>query len=56
MSDKLKKAEEFKNRNANEKKVEERTVDGKTEYLDDVSNTWVSKGELKKLSKKRQTE
>jgi len=42
------KAEEFKKANAAETKVEERTVDGKTEYLDEATKEWVSKGELKK--------
>lgn len=42
------KAEEFKKKNAEEKKVQERTVDGKKEYLDEETGEWVSKNELKK--------
>jgi len=49
--DKEKKAEEFKKRNAEENKVQEREVDGKKEYLDEVSGKWVGKSELKKLQK-----
>lgn len=51
-----KKAEEFKKANAAEAAAEERTVDGKTEYLDTPTGEWVSKGELKKRAKGRQKE
>ena len=42
------KAEEFKKANATKSAVQERTVDGKREYLDEETGDWVSKGELKK--------
>jgi len=47
-------AEDFKKQNATKKVVQERTTeDGKKEYMDEVTNTWVSKNELKKLETKR---
>jgi len=42
------KAEQYKKNNAEESKVQSRTVDGKKEFLDDVSGEWLSKNELKK--------
>jgi hypothetical protein len=41
------KAEEFKKANADEKEPQMREVDGKKEYLDEETNEWVSKNELK---------
>ena len=41
------KAAEFKKANADEKEPEMREVDGKKEYLDEETNEWVSKTELK---------
>ena len=41
------KAEEFKAQNAMEKDAPMREVDGKKEYLDEETNEWVSKNELK---------
>jgi lysyl-tRNA synthetase class 2 len=47
--EKTNKAEEFKKQNAGEKATQEReTADGKKEYLDEVTNEWVGKNELKK--------
>lgn len=58
MTDKAKQAEEFKKANAGENKTQERdTADGKKEYLDEDTNEWVGKNELKnrqKLKKKAQ--
>lgn len=42
------KAEEFKKANAEKSAVQERTVDGKKEFLDEETGDWVSKNELKK--------
>jgi hypothetical protein len=48
------KAEAFKKQNAGEKKAEERTTaDGKREFLDVVTNEWVSKNDLKARQKQR---
>jgi len=47
------KAEEFKKLNAESKKIEERVVDGKKEYLDGETGEWVSKSELKKRNTQR---
>ena len=47
------KAAEFKKQNAAASKVQEREVDGKKEYLDDETNEWVGKNELKKREKAR---
>ena len=50
------KAEQFKQMNAGEKEPEMREVDGKKEYLDEVTNEWVSKNELKKRNTLRKKE
>jgi len=50
------KAEQFKKANAEEKPTQEREVDGKKEYLDEVTNEWVGKNELKKREKARKKE
>jgi len=47
------KADKFKMANATEKDAQMREVDGKKEYLDDVTNEWVSKNELKKRNTQR---
>jgi len=48
------KAEEFKKANAQESQVQSRdTADGKKEFLDEVTNEWVSKSELKKRQTSR---
>ena len=48
------KAEEFKKQNAQETQVQSRdTADGKKEFLDEVTNEWVSKSELKKRQTSR---
>ena len=48
------KAEKFKKKNADEKEVQSRdTADGKKEYLDEETNEWVSKNELKKRNTQR---
>ena len=52
--EKTNKAEEFKKLNAGEKEAQSRdTADGKKEYLDEETNEWVSKNELKKRQTKR---
>ena len=51
------KAEEFKKQNAQETQVQSRdTADGKKEFLDEVTNEWVSKSELKKRQTQRKKE
>jgi lysyl-tRNA synthetase, class II len=51
------KAEEFKKQNAGEAQVQSRdTADGKKEFLDEVTNEWVSKSELKKRQTQRKKE
>jgi len=51
------KAEEFKKMNAQEKEIQQRdTADGKKEFLDEVTNEWVSKNELKKRTTKRKND
>tara|TARA_B110000285_G_C15100396_1_gene604665 strand:+ start:110 stop:484 length:375 start_codon:yes stop_codon:yes gene_type:complete len=51
------KAEEFKKQNAGESQVQSRdTADGKKEFLDEVTNEWVSKSELKKRQTQRKKE
>lgn len=47
------KAEQFKKQNAQESQVQQREVDGKKEFLDDETNEWVSKNELKKRQTQR---
>jgi len=47
------KAEQFKKANAGEKEPQMREVDGKKEYLDEETNEWVSKNELKKRNTAR---
>jgi hypothetical protein len=42
------KAEQFKKQNAEKTATQERTVDGKKEFLDNETGDWVSKNELKK--------
>ena len=42
------KGAKFKNQNKDEKQPEMREKDGKKEYMDDETNEWVSKNELKK--------
>ena len=42
------KSAKFKNQNKDEKQPEMREKDGKKEYMDDETNEWVSKNELKK--------
>jgi hypothetical protein len=50
------KSEQFKKQNAAEKEPQMREVDGKKEYLDEVTNEWVSKNELKKRNTLRKKE
>ena len=51
------KAEEFKKANATEEQVQSReTADGKKEFLDAVTDEWVSKSELKKRQTQRKKE
>lgn len=47
------KGEEFKQKNAEEKQAPMREVDGKKEYLDEETNEWVGKNELKKRQTQR---
>ena len=47
------KAEKFKAMNAAEAQVQSREVDGKKEFLDEETNEWVSKNELKKRQTQR---
>lgn len=47
------KAAQFKAQNAQEAPVQQREVDGKKEFLDEETNEWVSKSELKKRQTQR---